>query len=104
MSEPVTVTLNGFDPNGEPELTILEDGGLQLLFNFMPPSDAETPEEISCFDDFDVRLQTAIGASVVWEDRELFLIPNPNADTLARLKIFVESYRTAKPSNEQALT
>jgi hypothetical protein len=34
-----TLAIQGFDSNGEPELRQGEDGGLELMFNFMPPRD-----------------------------------------------------------------
>jgi len=77
MEEPVeTIPLPGFDPDGDPEIRRTADGHLWLVFNFMPPSwipESEYADLGRCHD-FDRRLEAAIGTSVVWEDREFFLI------------------------------
>ncbi|HEX7449236.1 MAG TPA: hypothetical protein VF306_16905 [Pirellulales bacterium] len=39
-----TITVSGFDPDGEPEIKEMSDGALMLVFNFMPPSFAEDDE------------------------------------------------------------
>ena len=39
-------------------------------------------------------MEEAIGVRVVWEDREFFLIPKPKADTIDKIRAFIESYRT----------
>jgi hypothetical protein len=50
--------IEGFDSEGEPEIRIMENGSLELVFNFMPPTWAEeTPE---AFDDFDLQLSEAL--------------------------------------------
>jgi hypothetical protein len=86
-----TITLEGFDSEGEPEIRIMDNGSLELVFNFMPPTWAEeTPE---AFDDFDVQLSEALDLEVLWEDRELFLIDEPTDDTVERIKQFLEHYR-----------
>lgn len=33
-----TIPLSGFDPAGEPEIRVMSDGSLLVVFNFMPPS------------------------------------------------------------------
>ncbi len=43
-----TIELEGFDPEGEPQLRI-ENGTLHIVFNFMPPSWAENdPDRFRC--------------------------------------------------------
>jgi hypothetical protein len=92
MEEPVEViTLEGFDSEGEPEIRIMDNGSLELVFNFMPPTWAEENPEV--FDDFDVQLSEALDLEVLWEDRELFLIEEPGEDTVERIKQFLEHYR-----------
>jgi len=90
-----TIRLTGFDPDGEPEIRVMSDGGLLVVFEFMPPSfvpDERRQDEsgLGPFKDFDKEMQTAIGTEVVWEDREVFLIPNPKSDTVERIRQFLE--------------
>jgi hypothetical protein len=92
MDEPIeTITLEGFDSEGEPEIRIMDNGSLELVFNFMPPTWAE--ENPEAFDDFDVQLSEALDLEVLWEDRELFLIEEPGEDTVERIRDFLEHYR-----------
>jgi len=87
-----SIEIEGFDPDGDPTIHKLADGKLQLVFEFMPPSWAmdETPE---AFDTFDQQLASAIGTPVIWEDREFFLIERPQADTVQRIRQFLEALR-----------
>jgi len=80
-----------FDPEGDPEIRVLSDGSLHLCFNFMPPSFIpETEgEDLGRFKDFDQQIAAAIGVEVLWDDRELFIIPAPQGDTLVRLQQFL---------------
>jgi hypothetical protein len=92
MDEPVEViTLEGFDPEGEPEIRVMDNGSLELVFNFMPPTWAE--ENPEAFDDFDVQLSEVLDLEVLWEDREFFVIEEPSDDTVERIKQFLEHYR-----------
>lgn len=96
MSEPVHVeTLEGFDPYGDPELRRVEDGGLALVFNFMPPSWVPEGEyaDLGRCRDFGAQLEQAIGSRVIWDDREVFLIPEPEDDTPARIRAFLDRFR-----------
>jgi hypothetical protein len=91
VDEPIeTITLEGFDPEGEPEIRIMDNGSLELVFNFMPPSWAE--ENPEAFDDFDAQLSEALDLEVLWEDRELFLIEEPGEDTVERIRQFLVEY------------
>lgn len=85
-----TIELSGFDEEGEPELRLMKNGQLYVYFNFMPPSDCEDEE---AFDSFDEEMAQAIGVDVEWDDREVFLIASPKADTVERVTAFVASYR-----------
>jgi predicted DNA-binding WGR domain protein len=84
------IELSGFDAKGEPELRLMKSGELFVFFNFMPPSDCEDEDG---FDSFDEEMARAIGVEVEWEDREVFLIQSPKADTLARISAFISNYR-----------
>ncbi|MGL4464090.1 MAG: hypothetical protein ACRC1K_18210 [Planctomycetia bacterium] len=91
MDEPVEVVqMTGFDPDGEPQARRMADGRLVVVFEFMPPSWAEDAPER--FDDFDQQLANAVGAPVAWDDREVFLIAEPAADAVERLRSFLGSY------------
>jgi hypothetical protein len=91
-----TIRLRGFDPGGEPSIRVMSDGSLEVSFEFMPPSDVphEGDAGLGQFARFDQEMAAAIGATVVWEDREFFSIENATADTLDRLRVFIEGYRT----------
>lgn len=88
-----TTAISGFDPDGEPEIREMSDGTLMVLFNFMPPSYAEDDE--SKYADFEKQIEEAIGVPVFREDRERFLIRDPQSDTAEKLKAFLEGYRKA---------
>ena len=96
-----TIVLTGFDPQGEPEIRRDASGNLRLMFNFMPPSWASDAlnGSLGPFEDFDAQLQAAIERPVVWDDRELFLIDDPQADTLARIQSFLIEFRAKRESN-----
>lgn len=94
MDKPIQVIgLSGFDSEGEPEIRVMADGSLHVVFNFMPPSWAE--DEPEPFDDFGQQLSKAIGLPVAWEDREFFCIKNPASDTVVRIQRFLAGYRDA---------
>ena len=85
------IPLTGFDSDGEPEIRLMPDGSLYLVFNFMPPTWAEAEPEP--FDTFDKQLQAAIGVPVAWEDREFFLIRKPAPDTVERITKFLQTFK-----------
>jgi len=91
MDQPVEVIpITGFDLEGEPEIRVMADGSLYVVFNFMPPSWAE--DDPDPFDDFDRQLARAVAVPVDWQDREFFRIERPTADTVGRIRKFLESY------------
>ena len=85
------IKLTGFDSDGEPEIRIMADGSLYLVFNFMPPTWAEDDPEP--FDTFDKQLQDAVDVPVAWEDREVFLIRKPAPDTAERITRFLQTFK-----------
>jgi len=92
MDAPVNVIpLAGFDPEGEPEIRVMKDGSLYVVFNFMPPSWGE--DDPDQFDRFDEQLGAAIGQPVVWEDREFFRVERPAQDTVDRIRRFLAAYK-----------
>lgn len=84
------IELTGFDPDGEPEIRIMADGSLYVVFNFMPPSYANDEGD---FSDFDKQFEQAAGVPVLWDDREVFVIFQPQKDTISRIRTFIEGYR-----------
>jgi hypothetical protein len=97
MSHVKTILLSGFDPEGEPEIQIMSDGSLHLVFNFMPPSDFQETDDSKRFDNFDQQLEAALGIPVLWDDREIFIISAPKTDTVEKLEQFIQGYRAAHP-------
>ena len=91
--EPTTIAISGFDSDGEPEIHILADGAIRIVFNFMPPMNGtEDGVQDPVFDDFATLLARALGVAVTWEDREVFRIEKPAADTAQRAKVFLETF------------
>lgn len=92
MDKPVEVIpLVGFDSDGDPEIRVMADGTLYVVFNFMPPSWAD--DDAASFDDFDHQLAEAVGLPVLWEDREFFRIEGPRNDTVERVRQFLVARR-----------
>jgi hypothetical protein len=86
------VTLTGFDAAGEPEIRVMPDGSLYVVFSYMPPPDlAEKEHYFLSF--FAKQMSHAIDLPVETEEREFFHIKNPRPDTIERLTHFVEQYR-----------
>ena len=89
--------INGFDPNGEPEVREMSDGSIFIMFNFMPPLDENGDErEEELWDNFDDYLEKKLGVNVFWEDRELFLIPNPKTETLNEIVVLLIDFKLKK--------
>jgi hypothetical protein len=88
-----TIELSGFDSWGDPEIRVLADGKLYIVFGSMPPSDFDGGE-LGPYCDFDAQMSAAVGVPVVWEDREFFRIDSPKADTIDRLAKFISNYRS----------
>jgi hypothetical protein len=87
-----TVPVTGFDPAGEPSIVERRDGSVYVSFAFLPPSDCEGSEAYF-LEHFQKQMEESIGRAVEWEDRELFAIPEPQADTVARVQRFLSTYR-----------
>ncbi len=89
----MTIKVKGFDKDGEPEIQILKNGSLRLVFEFMPPlngSDDQNDNEI--FENFDKELSKIIGKEIVWEDRETFLIEKAEKGDEKLLKKYLEEF------------
>lgn len=92
-----TIAVAGFDPEGEPEIHVMSNGSLLVVFDLMPPSYIDPGDsDLGAFKGFDKEMERAIGVPVIWEDREVLLIRKPRADTAEKVKGFLERYRKSK--------
>jgi hypothetical protein len=90
-----TTTLTGFDPEAEPILRDMRDGSLLLVFGFIPPLVTESDAgKAKGFDinKFGEDVGAAAGVPVIWDDRDVFVVQKPNADTADRLRHFLANY------------
>jgi hypothetical protein len=93
MEDYKTITVKGFDIDGEPEIKVFEDGHIEILFNFMPPLNGKTAVEDEAFwDSFENVLATHLSVQVLRDDRELFIIPKTKKSTVKKLELYLESY------------
>lgn len=86
------ITVSGFDPDGEPVIRSMSDGSLEIHFEAMPPFFADDAGIEAQFDDFRAKIETAAGCAVLQDDRELFIIKSPNAETAQTIKQWLETY------------
>jgi hypothetical protein len=87
------ITITGFDAAGEPEIRVMDDDSLYVVFNFMPPYSAGGADiDLNEFESFDKYLEKELGIDVVWEDREIFFIEKPKKDTAVKLKNILENF------------
>jgi hypothetical protein len=87
------ISVNGFDPDGEPVIKKWSDGSLWIHFEAMPPFFAEDDGTEQDFENFETRIQEALGVAVQRDVREVFVIKKPNPDTAEKAKTWLESYR-----------
>lgn len=87
------VSINGFDPDGEPVIKKLSDGTLWIQFEAMPPFFAEDEKSENEFEAFELKIQDALGVPVRRDDREVFIIKQPKPDTAEKAKAWLEAYR-----------
>ncbi len=93
MSEYQVTSVVGFDRDGEPEIRLYPDGKIELVFNFMPPSNGNPDGyEDPIFDKFEDTIQHSLGVHVDREDREFFVVNNPTKDTVTDLKKYLENF------------
>ena len=88
-------TIQGFDPLGEPVLRNKQDGTIEITFEFMPPSWAEQVhrDELYKYDYFEHIIAAHIGAKVVRDDREVFVVQSSDPDVIEKLVTFLSGYR-----------
>ena len=88
------IAVTGFDSDGEPVIKKWSDGSLWIHFEAMPPFFAEDDGTESEFDNFEEQMQDVLGVSVARDDREVFVIQNPESDTAEKAKAWLEAFRT----------
>lgn len=87
------IPINGFDSDGEPEIREFADGTVSIVFNFMPPlNGTDEGIENEIFENFDKELKRVLDVEVIWDDREVFFISEPQQDTVTKLKNYLESF------------
>lgn len=90
-----TIAVEGFDCDGEPEIKQYGDGKIEVIFNFMPPSNGNPDlSEDPVFDEFETVMEQQLGVPVERDDREFFVIHKPNENTANDLKNFLENFWT----------
>nr|WP_271891256.1 hypothetical protein [Planctomicrobium sp.] len=96
VSEPTLVeemTVTGFDSDGEPVIKTWSDGSIRIHFEAMPPFFSEENGTESEFENFEERIQDALDVSVSRDDREVFVIQNPEPDTAEKAKAWLQAFR-----------
>jgi hypothetical protein len=87
------ISVSGFDRDGEPVLKKWSDGSIWIHFEAMPPFFAEDEGTEADFENFEVKIQQALGVPVRRDDREVFVIAKPEPDTAEKAKAWLEAYR-----------
>lgn len=88
--------VNGFDPDGEPVIKTWSNGVIWIQFEAMPPFFSEYDGTQKEFENFETKLQVDLGVAVRRDDREVFVIDQPNHDTAERAKVWLEAYRNSE--------
>jgi hypothetical protein len=86
------ISVTGFDVDGEPVIKKWSDGSLWIHFQAMPPFFSEDDGTEARFETFENDVQKALGVPVVREDREVFVIPDPEPDTVQKAKDWLEGF------------
>jgi hypothetical protein len=87
MKEIKEIVLTKFDEENPPVLRVFDNGTTFLLFEDFPPENEKlTDEQI---DNFENELSSAIGAKVVREDRELFIIYSNEEEIINKIVAFL---------------
>ena len=88
------VTVMGFDPDAEPVIREMSDGSLAIQFEAMPPFFADDNPDVFDIDNFRSRLEVAAGTDAVWDDREVFVVPDPNDESFSSIADFLGNFRS----------
>lgn len=84
--------VHGFDTDADPIISQMSDGSVRIQFEAMPPYFVEDTGIEFDMEDFRSGLQSVAGAPVVHDDREVFIVPNPTADTVDAVRTWLEAY------------
>lgn len=90
------ITVNGFDPDGEPVIKKWSNGSLWIQFEAMPPFFAKDEGTENDFEEFETKIQDSLGVTVHRDDREVFVIKRPKPDTAEKVKAWLEAYRKSR--------
>jgi hypothetical protein len=90
MQDYQIIDVNGFDSDGEPEIRLYADGLIEVMFNFMPPSNGSPDLLVDPI--FERVLQAHLGVAVMREDREIFTIEHPTPSTARDLQQYLENF------------
>ncbi|ELP35335.1 hypothetical protein [Rhodopirellula baltica] len=82
----------GFDTDAEPVIRAMSDGSVWIHFEAIPPFFADDLDAPFDTDRFLADLSDAAGATVVQDDREVFVVAQPTDQTTNSIKTFLESY------------
>ena len=94
------IAVTRFDSDGEPVIKQWSDGSLRIHFEAMPPFFAEDEGTESDFDNFEDKCQDVLGVSVTRDDREVFVIQNPESDTAEKAKSMAGSISDMNPQRD----
>lgn len=89
------IPIEGFDPASRPTFYRMADGTAWLMFESMPPSwvPKEDYGNLGPCRDLADQLGRAIGAEVIWEDREAFLFPDARDVEVSAIAAFLTEFR-----------
>jgi hypothetical protein len=88
-----TLSLKGFDPNGEPKIRIMVNGSIYVAFSAMPPLNKKRqPLNLPEFEDFSTALQNAANVTVECQSHNCFFIPYPEKDTAQQLRYYLNTF------------
>lgn len=86
----------GFDSEAEPIIREMSDGSVWIQFEALPPFFTEDSDIAFDIDQFRADLENAARATVMQDDREVFVVMEPSHNSIDSIKTFLESY--AKPN------
>ncbi|MGE5670574.1 MAG: hypothetical protein ACM31E_03965, partial [Fibrobacterota bacterium] len=84
------IAITGFDLNAAPLIRCLQDGTMRLVFCTLPPIKIGSDHTFN-ENDFGIKLQQAITAKILWDDRDLFYIPKPDDATISEILHFFKN-------------
>lgn len=92
------IAIPGFDPVGDVYVERERSGSFWLLFEQMPPTwvpESEYAHFGRCAN-IDKEIELAIGAPVLWDDRERFFIEHPTDECVERIRDFLIDFHARR--------